>query len=98
MADFAFQIEAPDAEWAELVRSRVQRALGERGSIQLGRPGERLENAPAAPGYVVTGMAVCDEPSDEMRNVIRSALAGYEFEERVMPGGVPQFVVRPAAR
>jgi hypothetical protein len=79
MADFPLLLEAPDRAWAEHVQTLIQRALGGRGSVTLGLPGERLNDAAQAPGYVVTGVAVCDEPEDELLDVITAALVDYEL-------------------
>ena len=88
-------LDAPDRNWALHVESLIQKALGERGSVTLGLPGERLPSAPGAPRYVVTGMAVCDEPEEEMLALIRSALVDYEVEERPAPMASTKIVVRP---
>jgi hypothetical protein len=50
---------------------------------------------PGPPRYVVTGMAVCDEPEEEMLAAIRGALVDYEVEERPAPMASTQIVVRP---
>jgi hypothetical protein len=98
MADFPLLLHAPDRNWALHVESLIQKALGERGSVTLGLPGERLPSAPGAPGapgYVVRGIAVCDEPEEEMLALIRTALVDYEVEERPAPMASTQIVVRP---
>jgi hypothetical protein len=80
--DFPLLLDAPDRNWAQHVESLIQKVLGEQGSVSLGLPGERLPSAPGAPRYVVTGIAVCDEPEEEMLAAIRGALADYDVEER----------------
>ena len=49
MTDFALLLEAPDRAWADHVQSLLQRALGVRGSVSLGLPGEQLPDAPPSP-------------------------------------------------
>ena len=61
----------------------------------MGLPGERLPSAPGAPRYVVTGLAVCNEPAEEMLAAIRAVLVDYEVEERPAPMDSTQIVVRP---
>jgi hypothetical protein len=95
MPDFPLLFDAPDRQWAEFVRTLIQKALGQRGSVTLGLPGESLPNAPGAPGYVVAGLVVCDEPEDEMLAAIRSALVDYDVEERPAPMATTKIVVRP---
>jgi hypothetical protein len=95
MADFPILLDAPDRHWALHVESLIQKALGERGSVNLGLPGERLPSAPGAPRYVVTGLAVCDEPEDEVLAAIRAGLVDYEVEERPAPMDSTKIVVRP---
>lgn len=95
MPEFPLLLEAPDRGWAEHVQTLIQTALGERGSVTLGLPGERLPDAPATPGYVVTGLVVCDEPEDEMLTAIRSALVDYEVDEQPAPLATTRIVVRP---
>jgi len=65
MPGFPLQLDAPDRHWAQHVESLIQKALGERGSVTLGLPGERLPSAPEAPRYVVTGLAVCEQTLEE---------------------------------
>lgn len=96
MADFALLLEAPDNSWAEHVRHLMQRALGSHGSVSLGTAGDRPPDAPAPPGFVVTGVAVCDEPADEMLVLLTEALVDYEVETRQLESGVEQLVVRPS--
>jgi hypothetical protein len=95
MADFPLLLDAPDRNWALHVESLIQKALGERGSVTLGLPGERLPSAPGAPRYVVTGIAVCNEPAEEMLTAIRAALVDYAVEERPAPMASTKIVVRP---
>jgi len=95
MADLPLLLDAPDRNWALDVESLIQKALGERGSVTLGLPGERLPSAPGAPRYVVTGLAVGDEPEEQMLAAIRAALADYEVEERPAPMASTKIVVRP---
>jgi len=95
MPDVPLLLDAPDRNWALHVESLIQKALGEHGSVALGLPGERLPSAPGAPRYVVTGMAVCDEPEEEMLAAIRAALVDYEVEGRPAPMDSTQIVVRP---
>ena len=95
MPDFPLLLDAPDRQWAKHVQTLIQRALGQGGSVTLGLPGERLPNAAGAPGYVVTGVVVCDEPEDEMLAAIRSALVDYDVEEQPAPMATTQLVVRP---
>src|SRR4051794_9436148 len=97
MADFPLQLEAPDRGWAEHVATLIQRALGERGSVSIGAPPEALPDHVPPVGYLVTGVAVCDEPADDMLALIRPALVDYEVEERLGPGGTTQLIVRPPA-
>jgi len=92
MPDFPLLLDAPDRNRAQHVESLIQKALGERGSVTLG---ERLPSAPGAPRYVVTGLAVCDEPEAEMLAAIRAALVDYEVEERPAPMASTKIVVRP---
>jgi beta-phosphoglucomutase-like phosphatase (HAD superfamily) len=75
--------------------SLIQKALGERGSVTLGLPGERLPSPPGAPRYVVTGLAVCNEPAEEMLAAIRRALVDFDVEERPAPMASTKIVVRP---
>jgi hypothetical protein len=96
MADFPLLLDAPDRHWALHVESLIQKALGERGSVTLGLPGERLPSAPGAPRYVMTGLvAACDEPEEEILTAIRAALVDYEVEERPAPMASTKIVVRP---
>ena len=95
MADFPLLLDAPDRNWALHVESLIHKALGKRGSVTLGLPGERLPSAPGAPRYVVTGLAVCDEAAEEMLVAIRAALVDYEVEERPAPMASTKIVVRP---
>lgn len=95
VADFPLLLDAPDRNWALHVESLIQKALGERGSVTLGLPGERLPSAPEAPRYVVTGLAVCEQPEEEMLVAIRAALVDYAVEERPAPMASTQIVVRP---
>lgn len=95
MPDFSLLLDAPDRQWAEHVRSLIQSALGDRGSVTLGLPGERLPEAPGSPGYVVTGVVVCDEPEDEMLATIKAALVDYSIEDQPAPMGARQFTIRP---
>jgi hypothetical protein len=95
MPDFPLLLDAPDRDWAQHVESLIQKALGERGAVTLGLPGERLPSAPGAPRYVVTGIAVCDEPEEEMLAAIRGALADYDVELRPAPIASTKIVVRP---
>jgi hypothetical protein len=98
MPDVPLLLDAPDRHWAAHVESLIQKALGERGSVSLGLPGERLPSAPGTPRYVVTGMAVCDEPEEEILAAIRDALVDYDVEERPAPMASTQIVVRPRER
>ena len=95
MPDFPLLLDAPDRHWAQHVESLIQKALGLRGSVTLGLSGERLPSAPGAPRYVVTGLAVCDEPEEEMLVAIRAALVDYDVEERPAPMATTKIVVRP---
>jgi len=95
MADFPLLLDSPDRNWAQHVESLIQKAPGERGSVTLGLPGERLPSAPGAPRYVVTGLAECDEPEDEVLAAIRNALVDYEVEDRPAPMASTKIVVRP---
>jgi len=95
MPNFPPLLDAPDRNWAQHVESLIQKALDERRSVTSGLPGERLPSAPGAPRYVVTGLAVCDEPEEEMLATIRAALVDYEVEERPAPMARTQIVVRP---
>ena len=61
----------------------------------MGLLGERLPSAPGAPRYVVTGLAACDEPEEEMLVAIRAALVDYDVEERAAPMATTKIVVRP---
>jgi hypothetical protein len=58
-------------------------------------PGEQRPDAPAVPGYIVTGVAVRDEPSDEMLALITSPLVDYDVTIAELDGGITQIVVRP---
>jgi hypothetical protein len=69
MADFAHLFEAPDRACAEHVERLIQRGLDEQGSVSVNLPGESLPNSPAAPGFVVSGMAVCEGLSRDTREV-----------------------------
>jgi hypothetical protein len=95
MGDFPLLLDAPDRQWAQHIESLIQKAVGERGTVTLGLPGERLPSAPGAPRYVVTGLVVCDEAEEEMLAAIRAALVDYEVEERPAPMASTQIVVRP---
>jgi hypothetical protein len=95
VAEFPLLLDAPDRQWAQHVESLIQKALGERGSVTLGLPAERLPSAPGAPRYVVTGIAVCDEPEEKMLAAITAALIDYEVEERPAPMASTKIVVRP---
>ncbi len=95
MPDLRLLLDAPDREWAEHVESLIQKALGAGGSVTLGPPGERLPSAPGAPRYVVSGLAVCDEPEEEMLTTVRAALVQYDVEERPAPTASTKIVVRP---
>lgn len=95
MPDFSLLLDAPDRAWAEHVRTVIQNALGERGSVTLGLPGEPLPDAPGSPGYVVTGVVVCDEPEDEMLAVVKAALVDYSVSDQPAPMGVRQLTIRP---
>jgi len=95
MPDFPLQLDAPDRHWAQHVESLIQKALGQRGSVTLGLPGERLPSAPEAPRYVVTGLAVCEQPEEEMLAAIRAALVDYDVEERPAPMASTKIVIRP---
>jgi len=55
MPEFALLLDAPGREWARHIEALIQKALGERGSVTLGLPGERPPSAPGARRYVVTG-------------------------------------------
>jgi len=52
MGDFPLLLDAPDRQWAQHIESLIQKAVGERGTVALGLPGERLPSAPGAPRYV----------------------------------------------
>jgi hypothetical protein len=92
MADFPLLLEAPSREWAEHLQTLIQDALGERGSVHLGLPGESLTGAPA--GYTVTGIAVCNEPEEEMLTLITSKLV--DFDVRTQPlSGQTQIIIAP---
>jgi len=93
MADFPLLLEAPDRPWAEHVLSLMQQSLGSRGSVQLGVPGESLTGAPA--GYTITGMAVCDEPEDEMLELIMAKLGEYAVRLEPLDSGVTKITVAP---
>ena len=95
MADLPLLLDAPGRNWALRVESLIQKAVGERGSVTVGLPGERIPSAPSAPRYVVTGIAVCDEPEHEMLAAIWGALVDYEVEEPPAPMAATQIVVRP---
>jgi hypothetical protein len=97
MADFALLFEAPDRGWAEHVERLIQQGLGEKGSVSVNLPGESLPNSPAAPGFVVSGMAVCDEPEDKMLELITAKLVDYDVDIK-SSGPVTQITVRPADR
>lgn len=96
MPDFSLFLDAPDRQGAEQVRNLIQNALGERGSVTLGLPGERLPDAPGSPGYMVTGIVVCDEPEDEMLAAIKSALVDYSVEDQPALMGARQLAIRPS--
>src|SRR4051812_178621 len=95
MADFPLLLVAPDQAWVAHVQELIQQALHDKGSVHLGSAGERLPDSPSSPGHVVTGIAVCDEPADEMLALITAKLVGYDVELRDAPGGTTQVVVRP---
>lgn len=95
MADFALLFEAPDRVWAEHVERLIQQGLGEHGSVSVSLPGESLPNSPAAPGFVVSGMAVCDEPDRKMLELIATKLVDYDAEVD-RSGPVTRITVRPA--
>lgn len=95
MADFPLIVDAPNREWAQHVESVLQIALGDRGSVTLNQPGERLPDSPGGPGYVVTGIAVCDEPETEMLAIIDAALVDHDVEHRAAPMAATMVVIRP---
>ena len=43
----------------------------------------------------MTGVAVCDEPSDEMLALITSPLVDYDVTIGKLESGITQIVVRP---
>lgn len=94
MADFPLLLEAPTREWAQHVQSLMQQGLGQRGTVQLGLPGESLTGAPA--GYTVTGTAVCDEPEEEMLELITSKLVDYDVRTQPLQEDT-QIIVSPPA-
>ena len=98
MAELSLLLEAPDREWAKHVESLIQRALGRRGSAALAVVGEGLEDPPETSTCFVTGVAVCDEPTDRMFAMITSVLLDFDVERRSLDSGVTQVVVRPLQR
>lgn len=98
MADFALFLDAPNRDWAARVEALIQQALGDHGSVSMQLPGESLPNSPSTPGYVVTGIAVCDEPAEAMLALITSNLLDYEVEKRELDSDITQIVVRPHER
>lgn len=64
--------------------------------MSVGLPGESLPSSSAAPGYVVTGVAVCDEPESEMLDLILAKLVDYDVEVG-SSGQATQITVRPVA-
>jgi hypothetical protein len=63
----------------------------------LGVLGEGLQSDPRHVPCFVTGVAVRDEPKDEMLAIITSALLAYEVDKRTLDSGMTQLVVRPSA-
>lgn len=53
-----------------------------------------MPNSTSAPGFVVSGIAVCDEPEDEMLRLIMAKLVDYDVETDAS-GSVTQITVRP---
>ena len=96
MADFALTLDAPDRSWAEHVAHLIQQGLGERGSVSVGLPGESLPDSPRAPGYVITGVAVCDEPEEAMLDLILAKLVDYDVAVSTS-GPATEITVRPQA-
>jgi hypothetical protein len=97
MVDFALLFEAPDRTWAEHVQRLIQQGLGEKGSVSINLPGEALPNSPASPGFVVSGVAVCDEPEHAMLEMITAKLVDYDVKIN-SSGPVTQITVRPVER
>lgn len=64
--------------------------------MSIGLPGEPLPSSPPPPGYVVTGVAVCDEPESEMLDLILAKLVDYDGEVGTS-GPATQITVRPVA-
>jgi hypothetical protein len=95
MSDLSLLLEAPDREWAKHVESLIQRVLGGRGSLALVVVGEGLADPPEASICFLTGVVVCDEPTDRMLAMITSALLDFDVERRRLDSGVAQIVVRP---
>jgi hypothetical protein len=95
MADLSLFLEAPDREWAKHVESLIRRSLGRRGSVALVVVGEGLDDPPQASICFVSGVAVCDEPTDRVFAMITSALLDFEVERRSLDSGITQIVVRP---
>jgi len=94
MADFPLLLKAPNRAWAEHVGDLMQQGLGEHGSVQLNLPLEEDPDAPSTPGYDVTGIAVCDEPEDEMLQLITSKLGDYQVDTSELSGQT-QIIVAP---
>ncbi len=81
MPDIALSLQAPDGARARHVETLVQQALGEKGSVQLGDiPDVALPGAAATPGFVVTGIIMCDEPESEMLELITAKLVDYDVD------------------
>jgi hypothetical protein len=78
MADILLHLIAADRSWALQVQNLIQRGLEEKGSVSLDLPPDGGEPGQSeGPGYVVTGIAVCDEPLDERLDTIKLALLDY---------------------
>jgi hypothetical protein len=82
MPDIALQLELDTRDQAEIVRTRIQKKLGERGSVQLGPAAESLPEHHRGPGHVVTGVVLCDEPIAEAIEDIRAVLPEFTVTEQ----------------
>jgi hypothetical protein len=95
MPDIALLLQAPDGAWAAHIETLVQQALGEKGSVQFGDiPRAALPGAAETPGFVVTGIIVCDEPESEMLDRITAKLV--DIDESTGPRTIVS--VKPVTR
>jgi hypothetical protein len=93
MTDVLFTLEAPDRSWAAHVRQLIQDALGDRGSLQLELPPPSQPGDVEPPGFLLAGIAVCDEPPEEIHALIKAALRAFSVDESYEPPEPMKFAV-----